>query len=73
MKKQKFIDMTGQKIGKLTVIERVQNDSYGRANWLCKCDCGNEIVVYGNYLRNNKITCCRECIKKASKNDTTKL
>ena len=69
MTQPNFKDMTGQRIGKLIVIERVQNDSCGRANRLCKCDCGNEIVVYGNYLRNNKITCCKECMKKASKNE----
>ena len=69
MTQPNFKDETGKKYGKLTVVERVQNDSCGRANWLCKCDCGNEIVVYGNYLRNNKITCCRQCMKKASKNE----
>ena len=63
--KQKFIDMTGQKIGKLTVVERVQNDCCGRAQWLCKCECGEEIVVQGNALRNNRITSCWICRKES--------
>ena len=69
MTQPNFKDMTGQKIGKLTVIERVHNDSSHRAQWLCKCQCGKEIIAKGNDLRNNRVTCCRECMKKATKNE----
>ena len=30
----KFINLIGQKFGKLTVIERAENDSQGNAQWL---------------------------------------
>lgn len=60
-----FKDMTGQKIGKLTVIERAHNDTNHRAQWLCKCECGEEIVVKGNALRNNIVTCCWMCKKES--------
>ena len=33
----KVIDMTGQTFGKLTVLNRVENDKYGKAQWLCQC------------------------------------
>ena len=42
----KFIDLTGQRFGRLTVVERAKSyvDANGRtkdAQWICKCDCGN--------------------------------
>lgn len=33
----KVIDMTGQTFGKLTVLNRAENDKYGKAQWLCQC------------------------------------
>lgn len=54
----KFIDLTGQKFGKLTVIKRVENGKYGHSKWLCVCECGNkkEILTL-NLIRNNTISC----------------
>jgi hypothetical protein len=26
--------------------------------WLCKCDCGNEVIVLGNSLKNNATKSC---------------
>ena len=51
-------DRTGERIGKLVVIERAANKievarsgkKSVRACWLCKCDCGNEIVASGHNL-----------------------
>lgn len=34
-------DLSGQKFGRLTVLERGKNDDNGHAYWICKCDCGN--------------------------------
>lgn len=44
------IDRTGERYGRLVVLSRYAN--YETANgpvtrWLCRCDCGNEIVVRG--------------------------
>lgn len=49
-----FNDLTGKKFGRLTVVERVEdlitkNDNRF-ARWLCKCECGNNIVVLSNAL-----------------------
>jgi len=41
----KFIDLTGQRFDSLVVIERVKNNKHNMVQWLCKCDCGNEIVL----------------------------
>ena len=43
-------DLTDQKFGRLTVIERAPNID-GRAAWLCKCDCGGTKVVRSQYLQ----------------------
>lgn len=46
-----FIDLTGQKFGRLVVIEQAGKDKQGRYRWLSECDCGNKIVTNGYYLR----------------------
>lgn len=43
-------DITGQKFGRLTVIEKVGTDNVGHLMWKCKCDCGNEVVVLATNL-----------------------
>lgn len=54
----KFIDMTGQKIGKWTVLERAQNGAAGGTRWLCRCDCGTLKSVAGGTLRNGTSSSC---------------
>lgn len=44
-------DMTGQRVGMLSVIERAGSDKHGNARWLCRCDCGREALVAGTNLR----------------------
>jgi tRNA(Ile2) C34 agmatinyltransferase TiaS len=55
----KFIDMTGEKIGYWTVIKRskklVEN---GGAVWLCKCVCGRVKHMEGSYLRSGHSKSC---------------
>lgn len=57
------IDLTGQKFGTWTVIERGPNEK-GAVMWLCRCDCGTEKYVRGFTLKNGKSTGCRKCIWK---------
>lgn len=52
-----FVDLSGQKIGRLTVLKRVENKS-GRVRWLCKCDCGNEITAFSNNLTRKHTMSC---------------
>lgn len=63
----KFIDLTGQKFGRLTVIKRVENKGKN-TYWLCKCDCGNIKSVRVDSLKNGSIKSCgcyqKEMIKK---------
>lgn len=65
------IDLTGQRFGRLTVLEKVNyNDTPQKceAKWRCKCDCGNIVEVRGTSLRNGSTKSCG-CLhrEKASK------
>lgn len=54
----KAIDETGNRYGKLVVIERQNIPGEGRARWLCRCSCGNTTVVDGRSLRNGNTRSC---------------
>lgn len=59
----KVVDMTGKKIGRLTVV--CQEGYSGRyVAWRCKCDCGNEVVVSGSNLRRKTATQSCGCYAK---------
>lgn len=60
--KASFKDLTGQRFGKLTVLERVENDRFGHVNYKCQCDCGGITIVDVNNLRNGNTNSCG-CIK----------
>lgn len=54
----KCIDLTGQRFGILTVIEREGNDNNGRALWKCSCDCGKTTTTRGKNLRSGNTKSC---------------
>ena len=58
----KFKDLTGQRFGYLTVIERAEDYALpsGRkcVRWLCKCDCGNDVIVFSNNLGRRPTLSC---------------
>ena len=58
----KLIDLTGQRFGKLTVIEKGPSKNR-HAYWYCSCDCGhnNHFLVQGTHLKNGKVTHCPQC------------
>ncbi|WP_089087502.1 alcohol dehydrogenase [Secundilactobacillus pentosiphilus] len=51
-------DLTGQRFGRLTVLQREGQSKNGNAKWLCKCDCGNLRVVDGYGLRTGQTVSC---------------
>lgn len=50
----KKYELTGQRFGKLIVLKQVENDKNNRKQWLCKCDCGKEIIRTTTSLMQNK-------------------
>jgi hypothetical protein len=54
----KLVDRTGQRFGKLLVIEQVGRNELKKVLWKCKCECGNEInVVAGSLVTGNTSAC----------------
>ena len=53
----KFIDLTGKKFGRLTVIKTVPHD--GVHPWfLCICECGNTCEARSDKLRDGRTQSC---------------
>lgn len=59
----RYEDLTGERFGKLVVIERAGNDKYGSIVWKCACDCGNTREVRSASLRNGHTKSCG-CLQK---------
>jgi len=55
-------DLTGQKFGRLTVIERAENKGK-ETMWHCKCDCGNEKDINSTNLTKGLTRSCG-CLAK---------
>lgn len=64
---KKIQDLTGQRFGRLTVLERAPNyitpKGTQRSNWKCQCDCGKIVTVIGTHLRNGNTKSCG-CLQK---------
>lgn len=58
----KLINLLGQKFGRLTVIERLENNKYNNARWLCECECGTLTSAITSELKNGKVKSCG-CLK----------
>lgn len=57
-----FLDRTGLKYGRLTVLKHNGKDKRNKHLWLCKCECGNEKVVVSDNLSSGKSNSCG-CLK----------
>ena len=54
----KFIDITGQKFGRLTVICIFGKNKVNQILWLCLCECNNITFADGHSLRKGKLKSC---------------
>ena len=59
----KMKDLTGQRFGKLVVIECAGKLDGRRYSWKCKCDCGNEKIIAGASLTSGNTRSCG-CLAK---------
>jgi hypothetical protein len=50
----RFIDLSGQIIGNLHVIKRVEAGN-GDTYWICECCCGNEIKIRVFHIEYQKL------------------
>lgn len=51
-----FVDIAFKKFDMITPIRRVPSE--GRVKWLCKCDCGNELIASGENIRGGNTGSC---------------
>jgi hypothetical protein len=60
-----FNDYAGQRIGKLTVLHRGEDQLGGagdiRVQWVVRCDCGTEFLTASRNLKRSKYKCCSSC------------
>ena len=55
----KPMDLTGQRFGRLLVIERGENDKHGKTRWWCQCDCGSpKRLINGASLKRGLTVSC---------------
>lgn len=56
----RVIDRTGHRYGLLVALERLPPKSKKDTNarWICRCDCGNPAVAYGQDLQRGKVKSC---------------
>lgn len=52
------VDLTGQTFGRLTVLHRVENDKRDKTRWMCRCECGTEIVRTARLMRKGESLSC---------------
>lgn len=60
-----FRDLTGERFGRLVVLQRDGHNKHRQLLWLCKCDCGNTKTVLGFLLSRGESSSCG-CLKKES-------
>lgn len=62
-----LVDLTGHIFGRLTVLKRaddyIQPSGRRRPAWLCRCECGNEIIALGDNLSCGRTNSCG-CLRK---------
>ena len=61
-----YIDLTGQRFGRLTVLRRegtVYSGDSARVLWRCRCDCGEECDVASIHLRRGYTRSCG-CLRR---------
>lgn len=64
MQAAKATDHTGKRYGKLVALEAVPERQGGGVMWRCRCDCGNEVLVRGNYLTTGERLSCGKCLPR---------
>ncbi len=60
----RYVDLTGQQINMLTVLNRVASVASGRhAKWYCKCSCGKIVTKQSNHLKSKSAYSCG-CVRR---------
>ena len=52
------VALIGQRFNRLTVVDRAENDRFGKSRWRCRCDCGGETITRANTLLKGETQSC---------------
>ena len=66
-----FVDLTGQRFGRLVALSRAENTPGGQAQWRCRCDCGADVTTRSAYLRRGGKRSCN-CLRAETSIRTAK-
>lgn len=58
-----YKDLSGERYGRLVVVERHGSSACQKATWLCQCDCGNTSITNTGSLHNGTTRSCG-CLHK---------
>lgn len=75
-KTNNYKDITGKRFGHLVVLQIDEEKTNAKEGvyWQCKCDCGNNITVYGVSLRNGNTQSCGCLVREVlNKIDRTRI
>lgn len=61
-------NLTGQHFDRLTVLGLALDEPYKKKKWLCRCECGNEVLVSASNLKSGHSRQCKSCQLKAVQN-----
>lgn len=64
----KTSDLTGLRFGRLTVVKFSHKNEKRHYCWLCKCDCGNNIIVRGGSLNTGNTKSCGCLMREVNRN-----
>lgn len=59
----KRVDVTGQRFGRLVIVEFSHTDGPGRTYWICRCDCGKIKTILGASMNAGATQSCG-CLAK---------
>lgn len=51
-------DLSGQRFGRLTVVEYAGRNRQNRAMWKCVCECGNVVITRSDALKSGDVQSC---------------
>lgn len=67
VKGRNIVELSGQKFGRLTAVSPTgERNVHGTVYWLCRCDCGSEIMVAESSLVSGSCKSCG-CLRKENR------
>jgi hypothetical protein len=66
-----FIDLTGIRFNRLSVLALADERRYGKPAWWVRCECGREKIIPGSHLRMGQTQSCK-CLQRERVRDSNR-